>query len=831
MQVTRLTLVCVGVLVLVLAALPLPASGPITSGGLAVPAPGRAPSVPTGSGWSPASHRPSPGIGPYHLTTRPRQGSSCALTSGPGWLAYDSADQSLWVATPPDCVDIISNGLSNVSQVAVGSDPFGVAVDAAAHEVFVTNTGSDNVTVLNDTSQATVASIPVGSSPLGIAYDNATDQLYVADSGASELSVISVAKLGVVANISVGLDPTGVAVDPGTGRVFVANNGSGNVSVINATSHAVVASLPAGTGPVGVAIAEPSGLAFVSNFGSSNVTVINATPARVVATIPIVGPGIQPQGMAFDPGSDQVWIGAGYFYAVVLNVTSLSVGGYVATDPSGVAYDSTNGEVCGTNTGNMSLFCVTSATSPSTLQFTATGLPAGTPWTVTLANGSARSNASQIDFGVVPGLFGYGSVSTSFEVTTPGPYFATPAGGTVSISPQQSSVEVNVTFSSTAGYYPVTFTESGLPGGTDWGVTLNGSVQHTPTASLSFYERNATGLAFQVLAPPGDRAAPSRGAVTVDGGPVAVSINFSLPTYPLEFRAGGFPSNSTSWYVWVNNDLVSFEGPVGELFVPNGTYNFSVLRAGPYVPDPSSGTVGVSGGGVVVPIEFALAGPPEYPVTFVESGLPNSTLWGIELGTGLFTTLQGSLQIALANGTDSYTVVPILNFTSSPTQGTLTVDGGPKSLAVRFTPTPSAALSVAIQQMPVSTSCLAGEWVWSFALSAQASGGAAPYEFNWSLPTGTADGPLAVTTLEAGASTAPGSALPSATVRVTVVDANGHSAVNQVLVAAGAPPICPSTSAISGGTPIWVWTAMVAAVGVALGTSLAAVWIARRRSR
>ena len=692
---------------------PLRATGPSASGGPGVRAPGRAASTAAGSPWSPESHRPSPGIAPYRLTTVPRQGSSCALTSGPGWLAYDPSDPSLWVATPPDCVDIISNGLSNISQVAVGSDPFGVAVDSAADEVFVTNTGSDNVTVLNDTTQTAVASVPVGSGPLGIAYDNLTHELYVANSGSSSVSVISVSKLSVVANISVGRDPTGVAVDPGTGRVVVANNGSDNVSVINATSYTVVASLPAGTGPVGVAVAEPSGLAFVSNYGSSNVTVLNTSTALGIATIPIVGPGIQPQGMTFDPASDQVWIGAGEFYVVVLNVSSLSVGGYVATDPSGVTYDSTHSEVCGTNTGNMSLFCVTTATPASTLTFAETGLPAGTPWTVALENGARQSNLSSIGFGVVPGLFGPGPVSTSFEVTTSAAYFATPAGGSVSISPPQTSVVVNVTFVSTAGYYAVTFTESGLSGGADWGVTLNGSVQHTGGTSLGFYERNATGLAFQVLPPAGEIDRPSNGSVTVSGRPVSVPITFTtrpVPDDTLLFIAGGLPSNST-WYLTLNGRLYLFTGQTGPILEQNGSYNFTVLAAGAYLPHPSSGTVEVAGSGVTVAIQFAVAGPPEYPVTFAELGLPASTLWGIEIGAGLFTSTNGSLAMPLVNGTYFYTVVPIPNLAPSPAQGSLTVDGAPPTLGIRFSPAPSAPLSVAIDQVLVSTSCLDGDWV------------------------------------------------------------------------------------------------------------------------
>ncbi|MFG1530125.1 MAG: hypothetical protein AAFA34_02470, partial [Thermoplasmata archaeon] len=165
----------------------------------------------------------------------------------------------------------------------------------------------------------------------------------------------------------------------------------------------------------------------------------------------------------------------------------------------------------------------------------------------------------------------------------------------------------------------------------------------------------------------------------------------------------------------------------------------------------------------------------------------------------------------------------------------LTVDGAPQTLGIRFSPAPSAPLSVAIDQVLVSTSCLDGDWVWSFALSAQGSGGTAPYAFNWSLPTGTATGPLVVTSLqEAPPGASSGASLPSGTVRVTAVDAQGQTAVNQTIVVAGTPPTCPSSVSSAsglGGALLWVWTGVFAAVGIAVGAGVTAVVIARRRSR
>ena len=77
-----------------------------------------------------------------------------------------------------------------------------------------------------------VATIAVGRGPIGVAVDSTTDLIYVANSGSSTVSVINGATNRVVATVSVGGLPEGVAVDSTTDLIYVTNNRSGTVSVI-----------------------------------------------------------------------------------------------------------------------------------------------------------------------------------------------------------------------------------------------------------------------------------------------------------------------------------------------------------------------------------------------------------------------------------------------------------------------------------------------------------------------------------------------------------------------------------------------------------------------
>jgi hypothetical protein len=84
----------------------------------------------------------------------------------------------------------------------------------------------------------------------------------------------------------------------------------------------------------------------------------------------------------------------------------------------------------------------------------------------------------------------------------------------------------------TAANYAVNFTETGLPTGTSWSVTLGGITSPTSASKDTFYEPNGL-YSYTVGAVSGYTAAPSSGQVTVSGtSPPAIPITFT-PTLTL----------------------------------------------------------------------------------------------------------------------------------------------------------------------------------------------------------------------------------------------------------------------------------------------------------
>jgi YVTN family beta-propeller protein len=77
---------------------------------------------------------------------------------------------------------------------------------------------------------------------------------YITNSGSNTVSVIAMPTNTVTATIPVGADPFGVAVTPDGSKVYVANGNSDNVSVIGAQSNTVIATIPVGPGPCCVTV-------------------------------------------------------------------------------------------------------------------------------------------------------------------------------------------------------------------------------------------------------------------------------------------------------------------------------------------------------------------------------------------------------------------------------------------------------------------------------------------------------------------------------------------------------------------------------------------------
>jgi hypothetical protein len=174
------------------------------------------------------------------------------------------------------------------------------------------------------------------------------------------------------------------------------------------------------------------------------------------------------------------------------------------------------------------------------ITFEEVGLAAGTSWSVTVGNLTDESSSMQSVFSEPNGSYpdsvapvrGYMLESAPDNVTVNG-----------------SPVSVMVRFAAIVERYPLNFVESGLPTGTNWTVSVGGSPESSPGATISFLETNGT-YTFAVGSVPGYVASAGSGSVTLAGVNRSVTVTFTPDRASPEFLG-------LSWTDWLAVGLVT----------------------------------------------------------------------------------------------------------------------------------------------------------------------------------------------------------------------------------------------------------------------------------
>lgn len=189
--------------------------------------------------------------------------------------------------------------------------------------------------------------------------------------------------------------------------------------------------------------------------------------------------------------------------AVTVAVAGLAAGGFLRYPGPGSGTTS-------------NLFNVTF--SESGLKYSELGAPS---WSVTLAGTTINARHGSITFAEPSGLYNY----TVGPVTG---YTSTPVAGTIEVTGHARQVAVQFRWTQ-ASVYAVIFSESTLPGGLNWSVTLNQSTIIAPSggsSSMTFPEPNGT-YSFVVGPAVGYSPHPSSGTVTVDGATQWLTVDYS----------------------------------------------------------------------------------------------------------------------------------------------------------------------------------------------------------------------------------------------------------------------------------------------------------------
>jgi YVTN family beta-propeller protein len=647
-----------------------------------------------------------------------------------------------------------------VASIAVGSYPFALAYDPINSRVYVANDYSDNVSVISTATNSVLTSISLGSAngPLDLTYDSGARDIAVVQASPSRVWFLNTSTNSIsFTNTAVDL-PYGIGYDPVVGDLLVSEPGFNNASIINASSGPAIANLPLGETPREVTYAPTLNAMLVVNQDTASVSVITASiSAYNVTFVPHgLSPSEQwqvtiggqpltsnatsisyrlpngtyaysiqaPPGLSVVPARGNVTIAGsavnvsvnfsteyevsfvpsnlttGWKWAVQLNGTEGT-----AISPGDVRFNLTNGSYSfqvnvssryhpNPGSGGFTVsgaplnLTISFAESTFQLRFVAFGkISVGTNWSVDVNGTNHSTAADDLDFNLPNGTY-------TFAIGAPPGLTAHPARGSVPVIgvPQQ----VNVTFLPVP-VYKVRFSEVGLPAGTNWTVTLNGSSQQStvagPTDSFNWTGLPNGTYSYTMGGIPGwhEASLAYEGNVTVNGSNVTISVGFVEVGYAVTFSESGLPVG-LNWGVTVGGLLQQSEsdgGVVSLLWsgIANGTYSYSIASLSGWRQATLLYSGSVTVGGVSVTEPQLAYSRVNYSVRFNETGLPMGTAWGVELSDAWTNVSTMSLAVALPNGSYEFGVGSVAGWTPSVRSGPIIVNGTNVSQTVVWTVT------------------------------------------------------------------------------------------------------------------------------------------------
>jgi YVTN family beta-propeller protein len=238
-----------------------------------------------------------------------------------------------------DRVTIIDPGTNQiVGQIRGGKGPCNVEVSPQSSYGYIANFQSNDVTVFDKKTGATVSTVPAGEHPTSLILTldaklllighQSNDGLWFLDTGKNQIIkklnagtgtfcrlesgkiyqnqifipyvfVVDPRQMSLSKNIDVGGRPLNIALSPDQKSLYIANYDLNEIEQIDAQTDSVVSRIPRVNNARGIAITPDGRFAYVTNVLFSTVTVVNLQSSTIVKAIPV---GKMPTSVAM--GSD-----------------------------------------------------------------------------------------------------------------------------------------------------------------------------------------------------------------------------------------------------------------------------------------------------------------------------------------------------------------------------------------------------------------------------------------------------------------------------------------------------------------------------------------------
>ncbi len=185
-----------------------------------------------------------------------------------------------------------------VKKIEVGNTPHGIRVRPDGKEIYVTNTLSNDVSVIDVSKLAVIATIAnVGATPFEVSFSNDGSAAYVSNFSGSSIAVIDTATHTRTAIWRTGQQPAMIWVSADDKILYVASTGEGKLVVMDTTAKGkMLHHIDSGQETHGVV--QAGNKLYTTNIKDNTVTVIDPATDQVITTIAV---GNAPNGLVYTP--------------------------------------------------------------------------------------------------------------------------------------------------------------------------------------------------------------------------------------------------------------------------------------------------------------------------------------------------------------------------------------------------------------------------------------------------------------------------------------------------------------------------------------------------
>ena len=219
-------------------------------------------------------------------------------TGGWDYLTFDAPENRLFI-TRGSHVMVVSTTTGKVTGDITGlKGCHGVALNPDMKRGYISEGGSDQVTVFDLKTLKVIATIPVGQRPDAILYEPRTHRIFTFNAVSHDTTVVDTATNKVIGTIALGGKPE-FAVSDRKGKVFVNNEDTAELLTLDPEKMTVIrhTSLAPAEGPSGLAIDLKTERLYSAGDNKLS-AVVDGNTGKLIAT-PAIGDG--PDAATFDP--------------------------------------------------------------------------------------------------------------------------------------------------------------------------------------------------------------------------------------------------------------------------------------------------------------------------------------------------------------------------------------------------------------------------------------------------------------------------------------------------------------------------------------------------